>query len=84
MRIIICLGKSEVSVERISFCDIIKNFAEHDIHCLPCFDTNDVIDLLPKQLSVHIDVKVTSSRCDSAKALSATVSYSIVAMVTNV
>ena len=43
----ICLRKSEVLVERISACYVIENLAEHDIHCLPCFFTNDVINILP-------------------------------------
>ena len=46
----ICLRKSEVSVERISVCNFIENLEEHGIHCLPCSYTNDVINILPKQL----------------------------------
>ena len=46
LRIIIRFRKSEVSVERISFCNIIENLAEHDIHCLPCSYNNDVINTL--------------------------------------
>ena len=32
----ICLRKSEVSVERVSVCNVTENLAEHGIHCLPC------------------------------------------------
>ena len=35
-----------VSVKRLSVCDI-ENLDEHDIHCLPCSYTSDVIDMLP-------------------------------------
>ena len=41
-RKIICLRKSEVSVEIISVSNVIENLAEHGIHCLPCHYTNDV------------------------------------------
>ena len=48
LRIIICLRKSEVTVEIISVCNVTGKLMEHGIHCLPhsltC--TNDVIDLL--------------------------------------
>ena len=47
LRKIICLRESEVSVDRISVCDVIKNLAENGIHCLPWSYTNDVIDMLP-------------------------------------
>ena len=43
---IICLKKCEVSVERISVCNVIENLAEHGIHCLQCCYTNDVINML--------------------------------------
>ena len=44
----ICLQKkSEISVEKISVCYVTENLAEYDTHCLPCFYTNDVINLLP-------------------------------------
>ena len=46
LRKIICLRKSLVSVERISVCNDIENLAEHGIHCLPCFYTNDVINMI--------------------------------------
>ena len=47
LRVIICLRKSEVIVERISVCKVIENVAEHGIHCLPCSYTNGIIDMLP-------------------------------------
>ena len=68
------MRKFEVSaIERISVCNVIEKLAEHGIHYLPCSDTTDVIDLLPKQLKVHMDGQVTSSRHHSAKVLWATV-----------
>ena len=39
---IICLRKSEVSVEKKSVCNVIENLVEHGIHCLPCSYINDV------------------------------------------
>ena len=45
-----CLRKSEVSVERIPVRYVIENLAEHGIHCLPCFYTSDIINMLPLQL----------------------------------
>ena len=47
LRKITCLRESEVSVERISVCNVNKNLVEHDIHCLPCSYTNGVKDMLP-------------------------------------
>ena len=47
LRIIICIQKSEISVERISVCNAIGKMAELGIHCLSCSDTNDVMNLLP-------------------------------------
>ena len=41
-----CLGKSKLSVERISVCNVIENWWS-GIHCLLCSYTNDVIDMLP-------------------------------------
>ena len=41
----ICLRKSEVSVERISVCNVIENLVEYGISCLPCSYTNGVIDM---------------------------------------
>ena len=78
------MRKFEVSaIERISVCNVIEKLAEHGIHYLPCSDTTDVIDLLPKQLfKVHMDGQVTSSRHHSAKVLCATVGNTIVATVT--
>lgn len=34
LRMIICLKKSEVSLELISVCNVIENLMEHGIHCL--------------------------------------------------
>ena len=42
-----CLRNSEVTVERISFCNVNEILIEHGIRCLPCFFTNDVIDPFP-------------------------------------
>ena len=47
LRKIICLRKSESSVVRISVYNVLENFAEHGIHCRPCFYTGDFIDMLP-------------------------------------
>ena len=41
----ICLRKSKITVVRISLCIGIEKLMEHGIHCVPCFYTNDVIDL---------------------------------------
>ena len=46
LRIIICLRKSEVTVERISVCNVIEKLLGHGIHCLPCSYTNDIINML--------------------------------------
>ena len=45
LRNIICLKKSEVSVERISVCNAIENLVEHSIHCLPGSYTNYVLHM---------------------------------------
>ena len=37
---------SEVSVNRISVCNVTENLEEHGIHCLSCSYTSDFIDLL--------------------------------------
>ena len=39
--------KSEVSVERISVCNVNENLTEHGIHCLPCSYPNNAMDMLP-------------------------------------
>ena len=44
--------KTEVSVERISVCNVIKNLAEHGIRCLPCSDTTNVIAMLLNKYDV--------------------------------
>ena len=46
LRLIICLRKYEVTVERISVCYVIEKLMEHGIHCRPCLQNNDVIDML--------------------------------------
>ena len=46
LRIIICLRKSEVTVERISICNVNEKLMEHGIHYVPCSCINDIIDLL--------------------------------------
>ena len=66
-----------VSVEGSTVSNVIEKSVEQGIHCLSSSNTNDVIDLLPKQLRVHIDVKLASSSCQSAKALGTTVCNSI-------
>ena len=43
LRIIIYLRKSEVSVERISVCNVIENLMAHGIYYLLCSYTKDVI-----------------------------------------
>ena len=62
LRKITCLKKSENSVERISVCNVIENLAGYCIHCLSCFYTIGVIDMLPLQIGSRIDVYVTSPR----------------------
>ena len=47
LRIVICLRKSEITVERISVCNVIEKLMENGIHCLPCSHTNEVVDLYP-------------------------------------
>ena len=47
MRRIICLRKSEVTIERIPVCYVIEKSMEHVKHYLPCFYTYDIIELLP-------------------------------------
>ena len=40
------LRTTDVTIERISVCNIIEILMEHGIHCLSCSYTNDVIYLL--------------------------------------
>ena len=47
LRNLICLRKSEVTVERVLFRNVTEKLMEHGMHCLSCSYTNDVIDLLP-------------------------------------
>ena len=44
------LFQSEVSVEKVSVCNVIENLTEHDIYCLPCSYNNGVINMLPLQV----------------------------------
>ena len=83
LRIIICLRRSEVVVEGISFCNVIEKLMEHDIHCLPGSCINDVIDLLSWQLGSYIDFILTSSGSHAVEILRTQVRNSIVAMVTD-
>ena len=46
VRTIICLRKFEVSVERISICNVIEKLADRGMHGLLCFYTDDVVDVL--------------------------------------
>ena len=46
LRKIVCLRKFAILVERISVCIVIENLAEHGIHCMPCSNLIDVIDML--------------------------------------
>ena len=46
LSIIICLIRSEVTVEGILFCHVIEKLMERGIHCLPYSYTNEFIDLL--------------------------------------
>ena len=57
---------------------------EYGIHCLPCSYIKDIIDMLPKELEVHIDVIVALLGRHSAEALSTTVGYSMIAIVTDI
>ena len=34
-------------LKKFSVCTVIEDLAEHGIHCLQCFYTNDVINILP-------------------------------------
>ena len=61
---------------------LLKRMAVHGIHSMPCSNTNDIRDLLPKQLRGYVDVQLTSVR-RPAKVLSTTVGNSIVLMVAN-
>ena len=44
---VVSLRKPEVSVERISICDVTENLVEHGIYCLSCSYTNDGINMIP-------------------------------------
>ena len=47
LRKIICLRKSEVSIEKNTVCKVTENQAEHGIHSLPCSYISNVINMLP-------------------------------------
>ena len=49
-----CLKKIEVSDERFSDCDVIKEVEEHDIHCLPCSYTSEVRFVLILRMMSHL------------------------------
>ena len=59
--------------------------AECGKYCLPCSDTNEIPDPIPKQLRVHNDVKVMSPIPHYAKVLSilANDTIHVVGMVTD-
>ena len=63
LKMIIYYRKFEVPVERVSVCNVTKKLKK----CMSCSDTNDVIDLLPYEVGVHINVKLMSWRCHSAR-----------------
>ena len=69
------MKSSDVSVAKISFCNIIEILAVHDIHVS--------VIMLPQQLKIHTDVKVTSKRHPVAYGLNTTGGNSVVAMVTD-
>ena len=79
------LRKSEVSVERISVCNIIEKLMGRSMHWLPCFYTNDVINAtVPSMTSYWFQSdEVTSSGCHSVKEFSTIVSFTPVTMVTD-
>ena len=66
LRKIICLRKSEVSVERISVCNVTENLLGHAIHCLPCSYTNDFTNCYRN----NYDVILMSKSCDCVNVLS--------------
>ena len=80
----IYLRKSVVVFERMSVCKSIEKLMEYGIHCLSSSCIYDVINLIPYPLRPHIAFKVTSSGCNSVKALSTTVGYSLVALMVHV
>ena len=47
LRKISYLRKSEVIVERILVCNVIEKLMAHDMHSLPWFYLDNVLDLLP-------------------------------------
>ena len=63
LRIIICLRKSKVTVERVSVYNVIEKLMEHGLHCLPRSYTNDVLISYRSSYDVILSsaFKVTSS-----------------------
>ena len=66
LRKIICLPKSEVSVETISVCNVIENLtehgrklAEHGIHCHSCHDPTPMMSKIC-YCNNYIDVSMMS------------------------
>ena len=39
--------KLKILLEEFSVYNVIEEMAEHGPHSVPCFDTNEIIDLLP-------------------------------------
>ena len=70
-------------MKEFQFCNDSEKLVEHGIHYLPCSYTSDALDPLPKQLWRNTDFKMMSSGCHSAKVLSTTFGYSLVAMITD-
>ena len=52
-RIVVCLRKSQVTVQRISVSNVNEKFMEHGVHCLPCSHTNDVIDVTIRTMTSY-------------------------------
>ena len=81
IRIIICLRKSKVSVERISVCKVIENLMEHGIQFLPCSYISEVINMLLYYVVIWCLSDVT--KIAFCQVLSMPVFNSLVAMITD-
>ena len=46
LRVIICLRKSKVPVDKIFVCNVTEKLMEHGIHCLLCSYTSDDINMI--------------------------------------
>ena len=57
LRRVICLRKSEATVERISVCNVIEKLMEHGMHCLPsgCHS----VKVVSKTVGYSLDAMVT-------------------------